>query len=180
MPAHELCSVIAEGQSDNFITVYIFVLIAPTTSLWTVYDEIQLTCAVRKETPCTTYGCYCTPHCNVSTTPAPTPSTNLPRLSPRPRSRPQRLQTKTYGLVIHGVALRKDLDKIRKWLESDNKELGETTGIRWLRKKTTLIDEGKKTSSVVLYLKTQREVGKVRLGGRWLRSETYEQDRGKK
>ncbi|KAF8469493.1 hypothetical protein BDZ91DRAFT_792293 [Kalaharituber pfeilii] len=70
--------------------------------------------------------------------------------------------------------------KVRKWLESDNKELGETTGIRWLRKKTTLIDEGKKTSSVVLYLKTQREVGKVRLGGRWLRSETYEQDRGKK
>ncbi|KAF8462777.1 hypothetical protein BDZ91DRAFT_733936 [Kalaharituber pfeilii] len=34
--------------------------------------------------------------------------------------------------------------KVRKWLEAANKELGKTTGIRWLRKKQTLVHEGKK------------------------------------
>ncbi|KAF8471077.1 hypothetical protein BDZ91DRAFT_717626 [Kalaharituber pfeilii] len=46
--------------------------------------------------------------------------------------------------------------------------MGSITGIRWLRKKTILLEEGKKTSSVVVYLETPTETGKVRLGGRWL------------
>ncbi|KAF8446806.1 hypothetical protein BDZ91DRAFT_853675 [Kalaharituber pfeilii] len=60
--------------------------------------------------------------------------------------------TSKYGVVVHGIALRKDLGRIRRWLEEGNPELGKTIGIRWLRKKTLLLEEGKKTSSVVVYL----------------------------
>ncbi|KAF8464843.1 hypothetical protein BDZ91DRAFT_795335 [Kalaharituber pfeilii] len=77
-------------------------------------------------------------------------------------------------------AMRKDLGKVRGWLETSNPELGKTTGIRWLRKETTLREEGKKTSSVVVYLETTKEAGKVRLGGKWLRTEIYEPDRGRR
>ncbi|KAF8462031.1 hypothetical protein BDZ91DRAFT_797566 [Kalaharituber pfeilii] len=87
--------------------------------------------------------------------------------------------TKT-GIVVHGIALRKDLGKVRRWLEAANQELGKTTGIRWLRKKDTLVNEGKKTSSAVVYLENTTEVGRVRLGGRWLRVDQYEWDRGRK
>ncbi|KAF8464853.1 hypothetical protein BDZ91DRAFT_763872 [Kalaharituber pfeilii] len=72
-----------------------------------------------------------------------------------------------------------DLGKVRKWLEASNK-LGKTVGIRWLRRKTILVEEGKKTSSVVVYLEKPIEVGKVRLGGRWLKADQYERDRGRK
>ncbi|KAF8465665.1 hypothetical protein BDZ91DRAFT_726591 [Kalaharituber pfeilii] len=52
-----------------------------------------------------------------------------------------------------------------------------TTGIRWLRRKTTLEEEEKKASSIVLYTKARVEVERVRLGGKWLRSEEYEPNR---
>ncbi|KAF8465978.1 hypothetical protein BDZ91DRAFT_794551 [Kalaharituber pfeilii] len=68
----------------------------------------------------------------------------------------------------------------RKWLETGNTDLGKTVGIRWLRKKTLLLEEGKKTSSAVLYLEKQTELDRVRLGGKWLRMSPYEQDRGRK
>ncbi|KAF8448626.1 hypothetical protein BDZ91DRAFT_803033 [Kalaharituber pfeilii] len=84
------------------------------------------------------------------------------------------------GIVIHGIALRKDLGKVRQWLEAANKELGKISGIRWLRKRTTLVEEGKKTSSAVVYLEKETDVGRVRLGGRWLRSVRYESERGRK
>ncbi|KAF8466031.1 hypothetical protein BDZ91DRAFT_794632 [Kalaharituber pfeilii] len=38
--------------------------------------------------------------------------------------------------------------------------LGEDAGIRWLRKKQTLVEEGKLTSSVVLYLEKPAEAGR--------------------
>ncbi|KAF8458739.1 hypothetical protein BDZ91DRAFT_800157 [Kalaharituber pfeilii] len=95
--------------------------------------------------------------------------TTTPRTSRQPPTKPRH----NNGIVIHGVPLRKDLEKCRKWLETENKEIGQSTGIRWLRKKTTLEEEGKKTSSVVLYTTTKVEIGKVRLGGRWLRTEAY-------
>ncbi|KAF8461747.1 hypothetical protein BDZ91DRAFT_797815 [Kalaharituber pfeilii] len=88
--------------------------------------------------------------------------------------------TNPSGIVVHGVALRKDLSKVRKWLEADIKVLGKTVGIRWLKKKTMLVDEGKKTRSVVVYLENTFEGGRVRLGGRWLRTDQYERDRGRK
>ncbi|KAF8460093.1 hypothetical protein BDZ91DRAFT_799170 [Kalaharituber pfeilii] len=88
--------------------------------------------------------------------------------------------TSKYGVVVHGIALRKDLGRIRRWLEEGNPELGKTIGIRWLRKKTLLLEEGKKTSSVVVYLEGGASAEKVRLGGKWLRISTYEPDRRRK
>ncbi|KAF8462815.1 hypothetical protein BDZ91DRAFT_796805 [Kalaharituber pfeilii] len=64
------------------------------------------------------------------------------------------------GIVIHGIALRKDLGKVRQWLEAANKELGKVKGIRWLRKRKLLEEEGKKTSSVVIYLEKEVDVEK--------------------
>ncbi|KAF8460015.1 hypothetical protein BDZ91DRAFT_799380 [Kalaharituber pfeilii] len=87
--------------------------------------------------------------------------------------------TSQNGIVIHGIALRKDLARVSRWLEESNPGLGKTRGIRWLRKKATLLEEGKKASSVVLYLETTADVGKVRLGGGWLRAEVYEPSRGR-
>ncbi|KAF8459748.1 hypothetical protein BDZ91DRAFT_741414 [Kalaharituber pfeilii] len=56
--------------------------------------------------------------------------------------------------------------------------MGKTAGIRWLRNKKTLQEEGKKTSSVVVvYLGEDKEMDRVRLGGRWLRACRYEWDR---
>ncbi|KAF8457837.1 hypothetical protein BDZ91DRAFT_837669 [Kalaharituber pfeilii] len=72
-----------------------------------------------------------------------------------------------------------DLGKVRKWLEASNK-IGKTVGVRWLRQKARLVEEGKKTSSVVVYLEKSIEVEKVRLGGRWMRVDQYEWDRGRK
>ncbi|KAF8457069.1 hypothetical protein BDZ91DRAFT_800818 [Kalaharituber pfeilii] len=62
-----------------------------------------------------------------------------------------------------------------KWLL-----LGMIRGVRWLRKKAILEEEGKKTSSVVAYLETETKADKVKLGGRWLRTSVYETDRGRK
>ncbi|KAF8443465.1 hypothetical protein BDZ91DRAFT_803910 [Kalaharituber pfeilii] len=58
--------------------------------------------------------------------------------------------------------------------------LGKIRGVRWLRKKAILKEEGKKTSSVVAYLETETKADKVKLGGRWLRTSVYEPDRGRK
>ncbi|KAF8476777.1 hypothetical protein BDZ91DRAFT_787372 [Kalaharituber pfeilii] len=41
--------------------------------------------------------------------------------------------------VVHGVALRKNLGNVQKWLGSANKDLGKFCGIRWLRKKEILM-----------------------------------------
>ncbi|KAF8459262.1 hypothetical protein BDZ91DRAFT_799909 [Kalaharituber pfeilii] len=76
--------------------------------------------------------------------------------------------------------LRKNLDNVRRWLTADNKDLKKIVGIRWLRKKDILIGEGKKTSSVVVYLEDQQEIDKVRLGGRWLKASQYEAERGRR
>ncbi|KAF8438323.1 hypothetical protein BDZ91DRAFT_795596 [Kalaharituber pfeilii] len=84
------------------------------------------------------------------------------------------------GIVIHGIALRKDLGKVKQWLEAANKELGKIRGIRWLRKRDVLEEEGKKTSSVVIYLGKEMDVEKVRLSGRWHKSVRYESERGRK
>ncbi|KAF8445456.1 hypothetical protein BDZ91DRAFT_853725 [Kalaharituber pfeilii] len=84
------------------------------------------------------------------------------------------------GIVGHGIALRKDLRNVRRWMEADNKDIGKITGIRWLRNKTILREEGKKTSSVVVYLEDTTEVDRVRLGRRLLRACRYESDRGRK
>ncbi|KAF8453071.1 hypothetical protein BDZ91DRAFT_802442 [Kalaharituber pfeilii] len=54
------------------------------------------------------------------------------------------------------------------------------SGIRWLRKKDTLVNEGKKTNSAVVYLENHTNVGRVSLGGRWLRVDQDEWDRGRK
>ncbi|KAF8468253.1 hypothetical protein BDZ91DRAFT_793128 [Kalaharituber pfeilii] len=70
-----------------------------------------------------------------------------PRNSPTPAT-----NTSKSGIVVHGVALRKNLGNVQKWLESANKGLGKITGIRWLRKNETLVEEGKLASSVVVYL----------------------------
>ncbi|KAF8461611.1 hypothetical protein BDZ91DRAFT_829588 [Kalaharituber pfeilii] len=88
--------------------------------------------------------------------------------------------TSKFGIVVHGIALRKDLGNVRRWMEAASKDIGKITGIRWLRNKGILNEEGKKTSSVVVYLEDMKEVERVRLGGRWLRSCQYEWDRGRK
>ncbi|KAF8452952.1 hypothetical protein BDZ91DRAFT_809209 [Kalaharituber pfeilii] len=115
--------------------------------------------------------------------PGPSPGpTKLPSSPKKPTTKKPATpdaSTPVQGIVVHGIALRKDLGKVRKWLESGNK-IGKTVGIRWLRSKTRLVEEGKKTSSVVLYLEKMIEVEKVRLGGRWLRVDQYEWDRGRK
>ncbi|KAF8457838.1 hypothetical protein BDZ91DRAFT_852265 [Kalaharituber pfeilii] len=98
---------------------------------------------------------------------------------PVPTSSPDATTSKQ-GVVVYGIALRKDLGKVRRWLEDGNPDLGKTVGIRWLRKKTLLVEEGKKTSSIVVYLEGETSVEKVRLGGKWLRVSTYESDRGRK
>ncbi|KAF8454102.1 hypothetical protein BDZ91DRAFT_768025 [Kalaharituber pfeilii] len=61
-----------------------------------------------------------------------------------------------------------------------NSELGKIRGIRWLRKRDVLEEEGKKTSSVVIYLGKEMDVEKVRLSGRWHKSVRYESERGRK
>ncbi|KAF8469752.1 hypothetical protein BDZ91DRAFT_792499 [Kalaharituber pfeilii] len=96
-------------------------------------------------------------------------------------SSPQRYATtKKFGIVIHGIPLRRDLGKAKTWLEAANQGLGKIEGIRWLRRKTLLEEEGKKTSSVVVYVGKETEIEKVRLGGRWFRSVRYEPERGRK
>ncbi|KAF8464234.1 hypothetical protein BDZ91DRAFT_795765 [Kalaharituber pfeilii] len=90
------------------------------------------------------------------------------------------ITTSKFSVVVHGVALRKDLGKVRKWLESGNKTIGKTVGIRWLRRKAELVEEGKKTSSVVVYLEEETEIHRVRLGGKLLRTTQYEPDRRRK
>ncbi|KAF8461495.1 hypothetical protein BDZ91DRAFT_797953 [Kalaharituber pfeilii] len=84
------------------------------------------------------------------------------------------------GIVIHGIALRKDLGKVKKWLAAANESLGKIKGIRWLRKRNLLEEAGKTTSSVVVYLEKEVDVEKVRLSGRWHRSARYESERGRK
>ncbi|KAF8460095.1 hypothetical protein BDZ91DRAFT_766508 [Kalaharituber pfeilii] len=84
-------------------------------------------------------------------TPTPTPTPDLqrqrctPDLTPGPRPKTDKpsappphtgATTQTYGVVVHAIALRKDLGKVQKWLESGNSRLGKTVGIRWLRRKT--------------------------------------------
>ncbi|KAF8446574.1 hypothetical protein BDZ91DRAFT_787135 [Kalaharituber pfeilii] len=81
------------------------------------------------------------------------------------------------GIVIHGIALRKDLGKVKKWLAAANESLGKIKGIRWLRKRNLLEEAGKTTSSVVVYLEKEVDVEKVRLSGRWHRSARYESER---
>ncbi|KAF8471226.1 hypothetical protein BDZ91DRAFT_760900 [Kalaharituber pfeilii] len=107
--------------------------------------------------------------------PGPSPGpTKLPSAPKKPTTKKPATpdaSTPAQGIVVHGMALRKDLGKVRKWLESGNK-IGKTVGIRWLRSKTRLVEEGKKTSSVVLYLEKMIEVawgtlvesGPVRVG----------------
>ncbi|KAF8468243.1 hypothetical protein BDZ91DRAFT_793111 [Kalaharituber pfeilii] len=137
-----------------------------------------------------------TPAATTTTRQPPAPTPSPPRPSPRHTRKPAEATKKTstpsppptnpsattskYGVVIHGIALRKDLGRVRKWLEGGNAELGKTVGIRWLRKKTLLLEEGKKTSSVVVYLEEHTEIDRVRLGGKWLRTSPYEQDRRRK
>ncbi|KAF8471062.1 hypothetical protein BDZ91DRAFT_846728 [Kalaharituber pfeilii] len=128
---------------------------------------------------------------DMSITP-PTPTPNSPAPTPdhtrrrRKTSKPSAptpstdATTPKFGVVVHGIALRKDLGKVRKWLESGNKTLGKTVGIRWLRRKAELVGEGKKTSSVVVYLEEEREIDRVRLGGKLLRTTQYELDRRRK
>ncbi|KAF8454880.1 hypothetical protein BDZ91DRAFT_852897 [Kalaharituber pfeilii] len=124
------------------------------------------------------------------TAPAPTPAPATPT-QPQPRSTPPKDTKKDtpptpqttkakIGLVIHGVALRRELGNVRRWLSEDNKDMPKITGIRWLRKKDILVGEGKKTSSVVVYL--EEEIGKdtVRLGGKWLKASQYESERGRR
>ncbi|KAF8461506.1 hypothetical protein BDZ91DRAFT_736891 [Kalaharituber pfeilii] len=105
------------------------------------------------------------PPIGTSATTATTPSAPKPTLAPTPTPtpKPKTLQTTKArppthpstpksGIVVHGIALRKDLGNVRRWMEADNKDIGRITGIGWLIKKTTLREEGKKTSSVVVYL----------------------------
>ncbi|KAF8459235.1 hypothetical protein BDZ91DRAFT_851979 [Kalaharituber pfeilii] len=33
------------------------------------------------------------------------------------------------GIVVHGLALRKDLRHVRRWMEADNKDIGKITGM---------------------------------------------------
>ncbi|KAF8454254.1 hypothetical protein BDZ91DRAFT_853038 [Kalaharituber pfeilii] len=79
-----------------------------------------------------------------------------------------------------GIALRKDLNNVQKWLEASNKDLGKIAGIRWLSKETILTGEGKTASSVVVYLEGQVRLDKVRLEGKWLKTSQYDWDRGRK
>ncbi|KAF8461575.1 hypothetical protein BDZ91DRAFT_797830 [Kalaharituber pfeilii] len=74
---------------------------------------------------------------------------------------PRPAPTTPPGVVVHGIARRKDLGNVRRWLEASNKDLGTIAAIRWLLRKSILVKEGKKTSSAVVYLETQTEVGKV-------------------
>ncbi|KAF8471103.1 hypothetical protein BDZ91DRAFT_838582 [Kalaharituber pfeilii] len=113
-------------------------------------------------------------------TPGPMPNTPKPRTPSHPRTKPpttpptsDATTTSKADIVVHGIALRKDLGKVRRLLEAVTKDLGRITGIRWLRKKDTLVNEGKTTSSAVVYLEKTTEVGRVRLGGRWLRVDQY-------
>ncbi|KAF8474097.1 hypothetical protein BDZ91DRAFT_789687 [Kalaharituber pfeilii] len=112
---------------------------------------------------------------------APEPSTSrrTPQAATKPSPTTPDVSTKS-GIVVHGIALRKNLDNVRRWLTADNKDLKKIVGIRWLRKKDTLIGEGKKTSSVVVYLEDQQDIDKVRLGGRWLKASQYEAERGRR
>ncbi|KAF8470005.1 hypothetical protein BDZ91DRAFT_792006 [Kalaharituber pfeilii] len=86
--------------------------------------------------------------------------------------------TSKHSVVIHGIALRKDLGNVRRWLEASNKDIGKIVGIRWLRRKLILVEEGK-TSPVVVYLETQREIAKVTLGGKVVADERVRAGQGK-
>ncbi|KAF8458774.1 hypothetical protein BDZ91DRAFT_742604 [Kalaharituber pfeilii] len=117
-------------------------------------------------------------------TPKPTNPDSRPAISPSsPNTRPAATRsasdatTSKFGIVEYGIGLRKDLGKVRRWLEEHYKGLGKTVGIRWLRRKATLIEEGKKTSSEVVYLEENIEIERVRLRGKWLRVTQYESDR---
>ncbi|KAF8445140.1 hypothetical protein BDZ91DRAFT_754035 [Kalaharituber pfeilii] len=114
-----------------------------------------------------------TPHPPKSAPPKPRKSTSSPKTS-CPSRNPA---TRKTGIVIHRIALRKDLGKGRRWLEEANKDIGKTTRIRWLRRKTLLLEEGKKTSSAVVYLEKEVQIQRVRLGGKWWKAYRYESER---
>ncbi|KAF8436421.1 hypothetical protein BDZ91DRAFT_804463 [Kalaharituber pfeilii] len=65
-------------------------------------------------------------------------------------------------------------------LEAMNKEVEKMRRIQWLRKRNVPKEEGKKTSSVVIYLVREMDVKKVKLSGWWYKSVQYELERGQK
>ncbi|KAF8448189.1 hypothetical protein BDZ91DRAFT_803217 [Kalaharituber pfeilii] len=103
----------------------------------------------------------------------PTTTTSLP-MTPNANTSGQA------GIVIHGIILRKELRKVKQWLEATNKELGKIKGIYWLRKRNVLEENSKKTSSVVIYLEREMDVEKVRLSRQWYKSVRYESEREQK
>ncbi|KAF8469945.1 hypothetical protein BDZ91DRAFT_761289 [Kalaharituber pfeilii] len=123
-----------------------------------------------------------TPVSTATVTPsAPTPnSTPIPKPKTSQTTRARFLTYPSTPGAPRRSALRKDLGNVWRWMEADNKDIKRITGIRWLIKKTTLREEGKKTSSLVVYLEDTVQADWVRLGGKWLRACKYEWDRGRR
>ncbi|KAF8457090.1 hypothetical protein BDZ91DRAFT_800682 [Kalaharituber pfeilii] len=87
------------------------------------------------------------------------------------------------AIVVHGIAVTKKLGKVRDWMENTNPWMGKIVAARWLVKKERR--EGKKASSIVIYLEGEVESdsqtpAKVRLSGKWYDSCLYDWDRNSK
>ncbi|KAF8475093.1 hypothetical protein BDZ91DRAFT_789324 [Kalaharituber pfeilii] len=115
-------------------------------------------------------------------------STNPPKQNKRPptsspkarTSQKERLPQSGRAVVVHGIAVTKKLGKVREWMEKANPWMGKIVAARWLVRKERR--EGKKTSSIVIYLEGEVESdsqtpAKVRLSGKWYHSCLYDWDR---
>ncbi|KAF8459155.1 hypothetical protein BDZ91DRAFT_799969 [Kalaharituber pfeilii] len=104
-----------------------------------------------------------------------------PTSPPKARtSQKERLPQSGRAVVVHGIAVTKKLGKVREWMEKANPWMGKIVAARWLVRKERR--EGKKTSSIVIYLEGEVESdsqtpAKVRLSGKWYHSCLYDWDR---
>ncbi|KAF8420906.1 hypothetical protein EV426DRAFT_701977 [Tirmania nivea] len=80
---------------------------------------------------------------------------------------------KAQAVVMHGVPTRYKPGQMRRWIEEDNKGV-EVMGIRWLLKQH---EPGKVASSLVVYTRSAKEVGRLYMGRKFFRTTRYDWNR---
>ncbi|KAF8469936.1 hypothetical protein BDZ91DRAFT_791871 [Kalaharituber pfeilii] len=99
-----------------------------------------------------------------------------PAPSPKPIPKERTLPQSGRAIVVHGIAVTKKLGKVRDWMENASPWMGKIVAARWLVKKERR--EGKKASSVVIYLEGEVELDsqtpakKIRTGRQFIENGT--------
>ena len=90
-----------------------------------------------------------------------------------PPSRPPPPTAKARAVIMHAAPLCYKPGTMRRWIEEDNKGV-EVMGIRWLTREHW---PGKVASSLVTYMKSAMEIGKLRMGRKLFHATIYDWDR---